>query len=118
MSLNHRQRRQLQRIEARMLRSDPRLAQKLGTFGKLSAGQRLPSWEHLDTRRDRIRQAAALIVEAIALIAAATCLLLGAILCLVTAVVIGSRARLPVRLSRTARPSAKADGHPDPADWS
>jgi hypothetical protein len=118
MSLNHRQRHQLHRIEARMLRSDPRLAQKLGTFGKLSAGQRMPSWEHLDTRRDRIRQAAALSVEAIALIAAATCLLFGAILALFAAVVIGSRARLPMRLRRTVRPNAKANGHPDPADWS
>jgi len=118
MSLNHRQRHQLHRIETRMLRSDPRLAQKLGTFGKLSAGQRMPYWEHLDTRRDRIRQAAALIVEAIALMAAATRLLLGAVLALVAAVLIGSRARLPMRLRRTARPSAKADGYPDPADWS
>jgi hypothetical protein len=118
MSLNHRQRRQLQRIEARMLRSDPKLAQKLGTFGKLSAGQRMPSWEHLDTRRDRIRQAVALIVETIALIVAATGLLVGAILSLVAAVVIGSHARLPVRLSRAARPGAKADGHPNRADWS
>jgi hypothetical protein len=118
MSLNHRQRHQLHHIEARMLRSDPRLAQKLGTFGQLSAGQRMPSWEHLDTRRDRVRQAAALILEAIALIAAATSLLFGAILALLAAVVIGSRARLPIRLRRTSRHSARADGHPNPADWS
>jgi hypothetical protein len=118
MSLNHRQRQQLHRIETRMLRSDPRLAEKLRVFARLSAGQRLPSWEHLDTRRDRIRQAAALIIQAVVLIAAATRLLFGAVLALFAAVVVGRRARLPVRLRQQARRASGADGHPDPADWS
>ena len=117
MSLNRRQRHQLHRIEARMLRSDPQLAEKLSVFGRLSAGQHMPSWEHLATRRDRIRQAAALIVEAILLIATATRLLFGAIGSLVAAVVIGRRARLPQRSREQARPASGADGRPDPADW-
>jgi hypothetical protein len=118
MSLNRRQRHQLHRIEARMLRSDPRLAEKLGVFGRLSAGQRMPSWEHMDTRRDRIRQAAALIMEAIVLMAAAIRLLFGAVLTLLAAVVVGGRARLPLRPSQQAHPSPGADGRTDPADWS
>ena len=117
MSLNHRQRHQLHRIEARILRSDPQLAEKLGVFGRLSAGQDMPAWEHLATRRDRIRQAAALVMEAIVLIAAAISLLLGAILALVAAVVIGRRARLPQRPREHARPNPGADDRPDPADW-
>ena len=117
MSLNRRQRHQLHRIEARMLRSDPQLAEKLGDFGRLSAGERMPSWEHLATRRDRIRQAAALIVEAILLIATATRLLFGAIGALVAVVVIGRRARLPQRSREQARPASGADDRPDPADW-
>jgi Protein of unknown function (DUF3040) len=118
MSLNRRQRHQLHRIEARMLRSDPRLVEMLGVFGRLSAGQRMPSWEHVATRPDRTRQAAALIVEAITLMAAATRLLLVAVLALFSAVVLGGRARPPLRPSQQAHPSAGADGRPDPADWS
>ena len=118
MSLNHRQRHQLHRIETGMLRSEPRLAEKLRVFGRLSAGQRMPSWEHLDTRRDRIRQAAALVVEAIILMAAAIRLLFGAVRALFAAVVVGRRARLPLRSRQQARRSAGADGRPDPADWS
>ena len=57
MSLNHRQQRQLRRIESRLLRSDPQLAAKLDLFGKLSAGQHLPAWEQLATRLDRITAA-------------------------------------------------------------
>jgi hypothetical protein len=118
MGLNHHQRHQLHRIETSMLRSDPKLVEMLGVFGRLSAGQRLPSWEHVATRCERIRQAATLIVEAITLIAAAIRLLLGAILTLFASVVIGGRARLPARPRQQARPSAGADGDPDPADWS
>jgi hypothetical protein len=55
MSLNHRQQRQLRRIESRLLQSDPQLAAKLDVFGKLSAGQRLPAWEQIVTRLDRVR---------------------------------------------------------------
>jgi Protein of unknown function (DUF3040) len=118
MSLNYRQRHQLRRIEARMLRSDPQLVKMLGVFGRLSAGQRMPSWEHVASRPDRIRQAAALIAEAITLIASATRVLLVAVLALFAAVVIGGRARPPLRPSQPAHPSPGADGRPDPADWS
>ncbi len=104
MSLNHRQRYQLYRIEARLLRSDPRLASVLSVFGRLAAGQRLPAWEQVATRRDRIRQAAVLIVKAIAVMAAATRLLLSAVLALFAAVLalfaavaMGGRARPPRR---------------------
>lgn len=103
MSLNHRQRHQLHRIEARILRSDPQLAEKLGVFGRLSAGQRLPWWEHMATRPDRIRQAAALIAEAITMMAAATRLLFTAVLGLVAAVVIGGRARPQPSRQQTPR---------------
>jgi hypothetical protein len=118
MSLNHRQRHQLHRIEARMLRSDPQLVQMLGVFGRLSAGQRMPSWEHMATRPDRIRQAAALIAEAITMLATATRHLLVAVLGLVAAVVIGGRARPPLPSRQQAHPSPGADDRPDPADWS
>jgi len=117
MSLNYRQRCQLHRMEARLLRSDPRLAAMLGVFGRLSAGQHMPAWEQLATSRDRIRQAAALIVNAIAIMAAAIHLLFSAVLALFTAVVMG-RARTPRRTHQQARPGPGADGRPDPADWS
>ena len=118
MSLNHRQRHQLHRIEARLLRSDPRLAAMLGVFGRLSAGQHMPAWEQVATRQDRIRQAAALIVKAVAVMASAIRLLLSAVLALFTAVVMGGRARPPLRTRQQARPSPGADGRPDPAEWS
>jgi multisubunit Na+/H+ antiporter MnhC subunit len=93
MSLNHRQQRQLYRIESRLLQSDPDLAAKLTVFGRLAPGQRLPAWEHIATRRDRIRQAADLIGQAIALTAAAIGLLFTAVFALFTAIVMGGRAR-------------------------
>jgi hypothetical protein len=68
MSLNHRQQRQLRRIESRLLLSDPQLAAKLDVFGKLCAGQHLPAWEQITTRLDRVRA-------------------------LITALIMGSRAR-------------------------
>jgi Protein of unknown function (DUF3040) len=79
MSLNHRQLHRLRRIESGLLRSDPQLAAMLITFARLAAGELMPAWEQLATRRDRIRQAAALIVEAVTLLAAALVLLLDAI---------------------------------------
>ena len=66
---------------------------RLALFGRLSAGQRLPAWEQIATRQDRVRQAAALIVKAITILAAALSLLLNAVRALVAAVLIGSRAR-------------------------
>jgi hypothetical protein len=58
MSLNHSQRRELRRIEHRLLRSEPHLAGMLAVFSKLSAGQRMPAWEQEPTRpRRRWRKA-------------------------------------------------------------
>ena len=92
MSLSHHQQRQLYRIEAGLLGADPQLAEMLGIFGKLFAGQAMPAWEQVPARRDRIRQAAALTVQAITLAAAAIGLLLSAILALLIAVA-GTRHR-------------------------
>jgi hypothetical protein len=113
MSLNHRQQHQLHRIESRLLRSDPQLAAKLAVFAGLSAGQRMPTWEHLATRLDRIRQAAALIAKAIAVIIAALGLLISAVRALLTAIVIGSRARPPQRARQQT--GLGPDGRPNPA---
>jgi hypothetical protein len=107
MSINRRQRHQLSRIEARLLRTDPQLAAKLSVFGRLSEGQRLPVREHIDTRQDRIRQAAALIVKAIVVIAAAIRLLFSAVGALFAAVVIGGRAR-PVMRSTAAQETSQS----------
>jgi hypothetical protein len=83
MSLSHHHQRQLYRIESGLLRADPQLVAMLSIFGKLSAGQVMPSWEQMPTRRDRVRQAAALTVQAVTLAAGAVGLLISAILALV-----------------------------------
>jgi hypothetical protein len=114
MSLNHRERHQLYRMEARLLRSDPKLAGMLAVFGRLSAGQRMPAWEQVASRQGRIGQAAALIARAIAIMAAA----IGLLLSVLAAVVMGGRARPPQRTRQQADPGRGADGRPDPADWS
>ena len=95
MSLNHRQQHQLDRIQSRLLRSDPQLVSMLAVFARLCAGQGMPAWEQLATRRDRVRQRAAQIAKAIAVVAAAVGLLASAVLALCTAIFIGSRARPP-----------------------
>jgi hypothetical protein len=119
MSLSHHQQHQLHRIEAGLLRSDPQLAAMLGIFGKLSAGQAMPAREQVPARRDRVRQAAALTVQAIILAAAAIGLLLRAILALVLVLVIaaGTRhgRRLPTSGPERTRRSRRADGRQDPA---
>ena len=117
MILSHHQQHQLQRIETGLLRSDPQLTAMLGIFGKLSAGQAMPAWEQVPaTRRDRIRQAAALTVQAITLAAAAIGLLLSAVLALLI-VVIGTRHshRLPAPGPERTRRSRGSDGRSDPA---
>jgi DUF3040 family protein len=93
MSLDYHQQRQLDRIESRLLRSDPQLAAMLAMFARLSAGQRMPVREQAATRLDRIRQAAALIAKAVAAMCAAIDLLVGALLALITALIMGSRAQ-------------------------
>ena len=119
MSLSHHQQRQLQRIETGLLRADPQLAAMLGLFGKLSAGQVMPAWERVPARRDRIRQAAALTVQAVTLAAAAVGLLLSAILALLL-VVAGTphRRRRPAPGPGRTRRGRRADGRPDPAGQS
>ena len=119
MSLSHHQQRQLHRIESGLLRADPRLAAMLGIFGKLSAGQAMPSWEQVPTRRDRVRQAAALTVQAATLAAAAIGLLLSAVLALLIAAAgPRHRHRLPAPAPERTRRSRRADGRPDPAGQS
>ena len=117
MSLSHHQQRQLYRIESGLLGADPRLAAMLGIFGKLSAGQAMPAREQVPARRDRIRQAAALTVQAATLAAAAIGLLLSAILALL--IVIGTRHghRMPAPGPERTRRGRGAGGRPDPADW-
>jgi hypothetical protein len=85
MSLSRRQRHQLHRIETSLLRSDPQLTAMLGVFGRLSAGEVMPAREQLPSRRQSIRQAAALIPKAITVVAAAIVLLLRVVLALVIA---------------------------------
>ena len=119
MSLNHHHQRQLYRIEAGLLRADPRLAAMLGIFGKLSAGQAMPSREQAPTRRDRVRQAAAFTVEAVTLAAAAIGLLLSAVLALLIAAAgPRHRHRLPAPAPERTRRSRRAGGRPDPAGQS
>ena len=98
MSLSRYQQHQLHRIESGLLGADPQLAEMLGIFGKLSAGQAMPSWEQVPTRRDRVRQAAALTVQAVTLAAAAVGLLL--------------RRYSPCSSSSPARVTATACPHP------
>ena len=119
MSLSHHHQRQLYRIETGLLRADPQLAAMLGIFGKLSASQAMPSWEQVPTRRDRVRQAAALTVQAVTLAVAAIGLLLSATLALLI-VVAGTlhRHRRPVPGPERTRRGRGADGRPDPAGQS
>ena len=93
MSLSHRQRHQLNRIEIGLLRSDPQLTAMLGVFGRLSAGEVMPEREQMPSRHQGTRQAAALIVKAITVIADAIVLLLRAVLTLVIVAVGPRRSR-------------------------
>ena len=118
MSLSHHHQRQLYRIESGLLGADPQLAEMLGIFGKLTAGQAMPAWEQVPTRRDRVRHAAALTVQAVTLAAAAVGLLLSAILALLIAVGTRHRHRLPAPGPERTRRGRGADGRPDPAGQS
>ena len=120
MSLTHRERRQLFRIESRLLRSDPQLTAMLGVFARLSAGQRMPAWEQVATWQhvamwlDRIRQAAAQTAEAMSAVSAAVRFLAYAVRALLSALV-GRRARRPQPARQQTGPGT--DGRPNPADW-
>ena len=118
MSLSHHQQRQLHRIESGLLGADPQLAAMPGIFGKLSAGQVMPAWEQVPTRRDRVRQAAALTVQAVTLAAAATGLLLTAILTLLIVAGARHRHRVPAPGPERIRRGRGAGGRPDPAGQS
>src|SRR5262249_60213898 len=110
MSLSHHQQYQLRLIEAGLLSSDPRLAGVLGVFGRLCAGQGMPAWEQVPSRKDRIRQAAALLTEAIAVVAAAISLLLRTVLLLASAAIPRHRRRLPApKPERTPRAQGARD---------
>jgi Protein of unknown function (DUF3040) len=64
MSLNSRQRHQLDRIETDLRRADPHLGAMFGIFGRLYPGQDLPFWEQPapPARPGRLRRAAAWIL--------------------------------------------------------
>jgi len=111
MSLSHRQQHQLHRIETGLLRSDPQLTAMLGVFGRLSADEVMPAREQMPSRQQSIRQAAALIVKAITIVAAAIVLLFRAVLALVIAVA-GPRhsRRRPAPGPERARRVREADG--------
>jgi hypothetical protein len=119
MSLSHHHQRQLYRIESGLLQADPQLAAMLGIFGRLSAGEAMPSWEQVPTRRDRVRQAAALTVQAVTMAAAAVGLLFSAILALLI-VVAGTRhrRRRPAPGPERTRRGWGTGGRPDPAGQS
>jgi hypothetical protein len=87
----------------------------LGVFGKLSAGQAMPSWEQVPTSRDRIRQAAALTAQAVALAVAAVSLLFRAVLALLIAAGTRHRRRPPAPGPERTRRGRGADGRPGPA---
>jgi Protein of unknown function (DUF3040) len=64
MSLNRRQRHQLDRIEAGLRRADPHLGAMFGMFGLLYPDQNLPCWEQSPAaaRPRRLRRATAWIL--------------------------------------------------------
>jgi hypothetical protein len=106
MSLNHRQLRRLHRIESGLLRSDPQLTAMLVMFARLAAGQDMPVWEQEAPRPDCIRQAAALIVKAVTVLAATIALLLN----VVRAVVLGGPVRRPADGAPATRPGRDGQG--------
>ena len=84
-------------------RPDPKLTAMLAVFAELSAGQRMPAREQVATRLDRIRQATALIAEAITAVAAAVGFLAGAVRTLLCAIAC-RRARRPQPTRQRAGP--------------
>lgn len=95
MSLNFHQQRQLDRIEYRLSRSDPRLAAMLAVFGRLAAGECLPTEEQIATRLDSLQRAATLVTKTLIAIVLTIGLLVSAVPGLLTAVFTGHRARIP-----------------------
>ena len=62
MSVIHRRRGQLHRIESGLHRTDPWLAEMLRGFGKLSAGEAMPVWEQVPAGQRGIRRSPGAIV--------------------------------------------------------
>ena len=71
MTVRNTYRRELRRIEFGLLGSDPRLAAQLNVFCRLTAGQGMPAWEQVPSRKVRIREAAALTAMALVIAIAA-----------------------------------------------
>jgi hypothetical protein len=74
--LNSTYKRELRFIGFGLLGSDPRLAAQLNLFCRLTAGQSMPTWEQVPSRRDRSREAATLIAMALAIAVAVVSLML------------------------------------------
>jgi hypothetical protein len=104
MSLSSRQQYQLRLTGADLLRSHPQLAGMLSMFGRLYASEGMPAWERAPSRRDRIREAAALLMEAIAVVIAAVSLLLRAVLALAGTAILRRGPGLPAPKARTHPP--------------
>ena len=117
MSLRDYQQYQLRLIEAGLLTSDPQLAGMLGVFGRLCAGQGMPAWEQVPSRKDRIRQAAALLIEAITIVAVAISLLLRAVLALASVAIPRHSPRLPAPKRERTRRGRGASYWQDLAGW-
>ena len=117
MSLNHRQQHQLYRIESGLRRTEPHLAAMLTVFDSLAAGQCLPAWEQIPSRRDRIARATA---RAFVVLAATAIVLTRAVLALITAPFPDRRSRRPApKPGRAARDRETGDSQdPEPRSLS
>ena len=90
MTIRNEDRRKLRLIKFGLLGSDPQLVAMMNVFTGLTAGQGMPAWEQMPTRRDRVREAAALVMTALATAAG---LMLRGLAALVAAVMIRPPAR-------------------------
>jgi hypothetical protein len=65
MTIGNEYRRKLRHIEFGLLGSDPQLVAMMNVFSGLTAGQGMAAWEQMPTRRDRVREEAALVAMAL-----------------------------------------------------
>ena len=93
MTIRKQDQHKLRLIKFGLLRSDPQLIAMMNVFSGLTAGQEMPSWEQMPTRRDRVREAAALIVVALVTAFTAALLRLRELAAMVNSVVIRPSAR-------------------------
>jgi hypothetical protein len=110
MSLNYAERHQLHRIETRLRRSDPHLRGMLVVFTRLCDGQGLPLREQLIPRQGRIRQSAALIAQAFAVVIAAVRSLVRTADAMLTAAIMRSVGRPPQPARQQADPGTGGRG--------